>query len=70
MTKQSQITEPAAFLAVRSRHEQAIESMTQHQPDSELTPFTRDTHQGIMIEWGPYVLTYGRPNGDMRGRSC
>ena len=52
MTKQSEISANSAdSLPARSRQLQAIESRTQCQPDSQLTPFTRDTHQGITIRW-------------------
>jgi len=52
MTKQSEISANSAdSLPARSRQLQAIESRTQCQSDAQLTPFRRDTHQGILIEW-------------------
>ena len=41
----------ATSLQARSRQQGPIESSTQHQPDAQLTPFTRDTHLCILIEW-------------------
>jgi hypothetical protein len=52
MTKHPQISRDSAVShQARSRQQEAIESRTPFQPDAQLTPFTRDTHQGIMIEW-------------------
>jgi hypothetical protein len=52
MTKQSEIsTDSATSLQLRFSQQGPIESMTQYQPDSQLTPFTRDTHLGILIRW-------------------
>jgi hypothetical protein len=71
MTKQPEISrDSAASLPLRSRPKGPIESMTQFQPDKQLRPFTKDTHLGIMIEWRPYVRTYGRPGAGGGGRSC
>jgi hypothetical protein len=71
MTKQSEISRgPAASLQLRSRQQGQIESRTQYQPAAQLTPFTRYTHLCIMIEWVPYVLTYGRSGGARGGRLC
>lgn len=58
MTLQPQISpDSAASVSARARQKEAIESRTQFQPDAQLTLFTRDTHQGITIRWGTFVLT-------------
>jgi hypothetical protein len=52
MIQQSEIsTDSATPHQVRSRQQGPIESMTQYRPNALLTPFKRDTHLCIMIEW-------------------
>jgi len=52
MIQQSEIsTDSATSRQVRSRQQRPVESMTQYQPDAQLTAFTRYTHLGILIRW-------------------
>ena len=71
MTKQSDISrDSATSLRSRARKQRPMESMTQYQPDTQLTPFTRDTHLCIMIERRSFVLTNCRPSGAGGDRGC
>jgi hypothetical protein len=52
MTKQPQVSADSATPTQdRAMQPGPIESMTQYQPDAQLRPLTRNTHQGILIEW-------------------
>jgi len=71
MTKEPQISlDSAVPHRAMLRQQQAIEPRTQFQPDAQLTPFTRDTHLGITIRWGTFVLTNGRCAGVGGDRGC